>query len=431
MNKEKLKNMILIYYPYKAIRKVITETIYYIQYLISLFFISQNIKRVQVKLAKAEILNVIFIVQYIPGWNKLEPIYSKMVNDQRYNPIIVCVPLNIQNHILIDNNGNDTYQYFVEHGYKAINALQDNGSWFDLKELKPDYIFHSRPYNHFMPNCYTSGKIVKYSLICNVMYGACLAENDRKVCINKDYFKNTYLYFAFDDCEKKYYQSLFKLGIRSGLQKCYPYGATGLEQIVNFETKQIPVKYKRTILWTPRWSTDRSVGGSNFFKYRDTIFQLASNYTNVLFIIRPHPLMFSNFLKTGEMTEQEINEYKDYCKKSSNIILDETKTYTETFWRSDVLIADFSGIVPEYFCTGKPIIYCHSDNEFRYTDTIKKMINCCYEAHNSDDILKYLNGLLTDMDTMKEQRIQCFNKIFFEVFNCSTNILEMLVDSLR
>ena len=69
-----------------------------------------------------------------------------MLKDQRFNPIIVCVPLNIQNHILLDDNGNDTYKYFIERGYKAIDALRDDGSWFDLKQLKPDYLFHSRPY---------------------------------------------------------------------------------------------------------------------------------------------------------------------------------------------------------------------------------------------------------------------------------------------
>ena len=428
MNKEKLKRFTFIYYPYKAIKKVITEMIYCIQYIISLIYIFKNTKRVKAKIDNDEILNVVFLIQYIPGWNKLEPIYSKMLSDHRFNPIIVCVPLNIQNHIFINNNGNDTYKYFIDHGYNAINALQDDGSWLNLKKLEVDYLFHSRPYNHFMPKCYTSETIVKYSLICNVMYGACLAENDRKVCINKDYFKNVYLYLAFDDSEKKYYFALFKLGLTMGIQKCYPYGATGLEQIVNYNIKKGQLSFKHTVLWTPRWSTDKLVGGSNFFNYKDTILQLSSQYRDTLFIIRPHPLMFSNFLKTGEMTEQEVFDFKEYCKHCDNIILDETESYTETFWNSDILIADFSGIVPEYFCTGKPIIYCHSDNDFRYTDTITAMIECCYEARNSNDILRYLNDLLADEDVKKKQRVKCLGKTFSDISNCSANILKILCD---
>lgn len=92
MNKEKLK-------------KIITGMRYYIQYNISLFFISKNKKRVDNKIDNNEVLNVVFVVQYIPGWNKLEPIYTKMQKDQRFNPVIVCVPFNMQNHVLLDDNG--------------------------------------------------------------------------------------------------------------------------------------------------------------------------------------------------------------------------------------------------------------------------------------------------------------------------------------
>ena len=108
MNKEDLKKIKVLYYPYKAVKKLILGIKYSVQYTISLFFISKNKKRVDKKIENNEVLNVVFVVQYIPGWNKLEPIYSKMQKDQRFNPIIVCVPLNIQNHILLDDNGNDT-----------------------------------------------------------------------------------------------------------------------------------------------------------------------------------------------------------------------------------------------------------------------------------------------------------------------------------
>ena len=428
MNKEKLKKIKVLYYPYRAVKRIITGIICHIQYIISLYYISKNTKRVEKKIKNNEVLNVIFVVQYIPGWNKLEPIYSKMLKDQRFNPIIVCVPLNIQNHILMDDNGNDTYQYFIEHGYKAIDALLDDGSWFDLKKLEPDYVFHSRPYNAFMPKCYTSYRIVRYALICNVMYGACLANNDRKVCINKAYFKNVYSYYAFDESEKEYYESLYRKGIKYGIQRCFPFGATGLEQLLGAKNNiSRNTRFKKTVLWTPRWSTDSHVGGSNFFNYKDTILQLATNNLDILFIIRPHPLMFSNFLKTGEMTEEEVTEFKLYCHNSDNVVLDESKSYSETFRNSDLLISDLSGIVPEYFITGKPIIYCHSNVDFEYTETINHLIHCCYEAFDSKDIERYVQELINQEDTMLQKRVEFIDTIFSNVQHNSANILESLV----
>ena len=428
MNKEKLKDIIVFYYPYKVIKKIINAIKYYIQYIISLLYIAKNKKRVKKKISSSEVLNVIFVVQYIPGWNKLEPIYSKMQKDKRFNPSIVCVPLNIQNHILMDNDGNDTYRYFVEHGYKAINALLDDGSWYDLKQLRPDYLFHSRPYNHFMPICYTSDRIVRYALICNVMYGACLANNDRKVCINKAYFKNVYSYYAFDESEKEYYEGLYRKGVKIRIQRCFPFGATGLEQLLGTKNNiSRNTRFKKTVLWTPRWSTDSHVGGSNFFNYKDTILQLATNNLDILYIIRPHPLMFSNFLKTGEMTEEEVTEFKLYCHNSDNVVLDESKSYSGTFWNSNLLITDFSGIVPEYFITGKPIIYCHSNVNFEYTDTVNHLIHCCYEAFDSNDIERYVHNLINQEDTMLQKRIEFIESFFPTVQNNSANILESLL----
>lgn len=349
-----------------------------------------------------------------------------MLKDQRFNPIIVCVPLNIQNHVLIDENGNDTYQYFVDHGYKAINALLDDGSWFDLKKLEPDYLFHSRPYNYCMPKDYTSSKIVKYALICNVIYGTCLSENGLDVTLNCDYFMDVYTYYSFDVSEEKFYETRFSFGIRNHVQRCFPYGATDLEQmIIQREDKHIS-NYKKTVLWTPRWTTDQYVGGSNFFNYKELIFEFANLYQDVLFIIRPHPLMFSNFLKTGEMTEEEEKAFRFYCKEKPNIILDESKEYMSIFWTSDILITDASGIVPQYFITGKPILYCNTSINTLYTSWADKMIKCCYVIDNKIELTEIFKAILNGDDSKNENR-ECVIHEYFSHVNQNSH---MIIDSL-
>lgn len=426
MDKEKLKSIKVIYYPYKAVKKVTQCLSDNLHYFCSLIYISKNRKRVQDKINHEEVLNVIFLVQYIPGWNKLEPIYSKMKSDKRFNPIIVCVPLNIQNHKLLDNNGNDTYEYFVGHGYEVINSLTDDGSWYDLKQLNPDYMFHSRPYNYFMPNCYTSGKIVKYALICNVLYGASMTTNGQDVTLNKNYFRNVYLYFAFDCCEKKYYENRFRFGVKRGLQKCFSYGSIGMEQILKSECGKQNQSFKKIVLWTPRWSTDLYIGGSNFFNYKDTLIHLAKENRDVLFVLRPHPLMFDNFIKTGEMSREEVDQFKRYCAEEKNIVLDESKEYADKFWNSDFLITDASGIVPEYFITRKPILYCHTYANINYTQYAMDMISVCYEVESEEDMKLYFKEIVNDNDYKLKDREECLAKYFADVKNSSNNILNVL-----
>lgn len=427
MNKERLKKVKILFYPYRVAKKVVLESINFFYYITSLYYIKKNKKRVQKKIDNKEVMNAVFVVQYIPGWNKLEPVYNKMKDDVRFNPIIVCVPLNIQDHKLMDNKGNDTYKYFEEHGYTAIDALNSDGSWYDLKQLNPDYLFHSRPYNHFMPVPYTSGKIVKYALICNILYGLAISKNGQDVCLNKDYYRDVYMYFSLDETEKSFYENRFLLGAKSKIQKCFPFGGMGLEQILCFKQEKEENGFKKTVLWTPRWSTDAYIGGSNFFNYKDLVIELAKSNQDILFILRPHPLMFDNFIKTGEMTREEVDRFKEYCERQENIILDESKEYVDKFWNSDVLITDLSSIFLEYFITEKPIIYCHSSAKFQYTKISKETITACYEVENRDDLLRYFNMLITCNDKKKDVRKKYIDHYFGDVKNNSSNVIKVLL----
>ena len=182
------------------------------------------------------------------------------------------------------------------------------------------------------------------------------------------------------------------------------------------------------MLWTPRWSTDPYIGGSNFFNYKDIMTRLVKQNKNILFIFRPHPLMFENFIKTKEMSSEELSEFKQYCEETENLILDEEKEYTSEFWQSDMLITDLSGMIPEYFITEKPIIYCHSTVAFNYTEYATNMISSCYEANDQKDLIKYFNELINGNDYKFSQRKECITAFFGNVNNNSKNILNVLAN---
>ena len=408
----------------KTVKKIAFEIINFFYYIGSLHYIKKNKERVQKKIDNKEVLNVVFVVQYIPAWNKLEPIYSRMKKDERFNPTIVCVPLNIQRHKLKDSSGNDTYKYFSEHGYESINALREDGGWFDLKQLKPDYLFHSRPYNHFMPMGYTSTKIVKYALICNVLYGPNLSTHGQNVTLGKDYFKDCFCYFSFDETEELFYEKRYCLGIKMKIQKCLPYGAIGIEQILKDKREIEKGEFKKTVMWTPRWSTDPYIGGSTFFKYRKTIRKLIEDNPNIFFIFRPHPLMLDNFLKTGEMSAKEIEKLRDFCAKTKNLILDEEKQYAEQFYASDILITDGSGMIPEYFALNKPIMLCSEVKN--YVQWSKQMISSCYQIKDDTQLESTFYSLIEGNDSMRDEREKVFNKLFHNALKNSENIIEFL-----
>ena len=314
-----LKKIKAIYYPYKLAKDLFYNAKDRIHVRNTASFVRNNIKRVSEKIKEGKALKVVFLIQYIPAWNKLEPIYLRMKEDDRYEPVIVCVPLNIQNNTYLGKGENDTYEYFKEHGFDAVNALQEDGRWLDLKSLEPDYLFHSRPYNNYMPLEYTSTEIKKYALLCNVLYGQSMILDIMGVAINTDYFRDVYMYFASDKSEVSYYQERFAYCFKKGLQRCFPYGAMGMTQMLESLREKNPSEFRKTILWTPRWSTDPEIGGSNFFRYKDVLLDFASKHKDIKLILRPHPLMFDNFINTGEMSREEADAFKKLCETEANL----------------------------------------------------------------------------------------------------------------
>lgn len=404
---------------------ILGRFVYYAKYMVSLFHIAKVKRRVFKKRKNNKVMNVVFIIQYVPSWNKLEPIYQKMKKDSRFNPSIVCVPMEIENHKL-KKLTNETYDYFVNKGYDVINAITGDKEWFDIRQLTPDFVFHSRPYNHFLPKIYTSDIIVKNALICNVMYGMNLTHNVEPILLNEEYFKNCFCYFAHNVSEKKYYVKRFRLGCSLGIQKCEQYGGIGIERILHARAEKKSTNFRKTVLWTPRWSTDEKIGGSNFFRLLDTFKMLISENPSVLFIIRPHPLMFNNFLKTGEMSLAEVDDFKRYCNSVSNVILDENEEYYDMFWQTDCLVSDSSAIVPEYFVTGKPILYCQSSYSDSYTEFYNEIISRCYEVFTPNDLIFYLTKILSGNDLKEEQRLEYINSNMTVYQNNSSKIVEYL-----
>ena len=78
-----------------------------------------------------------------------------------------------------------------------------------------------------MPKPYTSKSIQKYTLICNVMYGATLTVNGQNVEMGKDYYNDVYCYFAFDKSEKKFYEERFFVGCKLKIQNVLFMGQLG------------------------------------------------------------------------------------------------------------------------------------------------------------------------------------------------------------
>ena len=382
-------------------------------------------------------IRVGFLCQFIPAWAKMETLYRLMQADERFEPYLICVPSNIQNCRLTapESMLNDTYQYFLDRGYaEARNALIGPEQWLDLRELGLSYVFYTRPYNTFMPEPYTSSAVSKFSRVCMLMYSMNFAVEDCGIALNRQFMSRVYFYFAETDYARQLHIRQNRLAHRLGLQKTLCVGLPALDTLAAAKEQASSSwdfsKNGFRVMWTPRWTTDPTAGGSNFFTYGAHMLRLAREHPDIDFLLRPHPLMFSHFIETGEMTAQEAESYQAECASMTNVALDKQSQYDATLWGTDVLISDISGIVPEFLFTGKPVIFCATNMQLELLEPMKKLLTGCYTVHDSQELTQRLLDLQAGNDPLRQQRLQAVREVFGEG-SPSRKILELLAQDRK
>ena len=242
--------------------------------------------------------------------------------------------------------------------------------------------------------------------LCVILYGMMMVEED--VELGQNFFRSVKYYFADNDSAVIANKKLFPVSHLLGTQKTVNYGIPAMVQVLADEGKPTeawdfcPNDFR--VMWTPRWTTDPALGGTNFFNYKDWILDYAEENRDVTFLLRPHPMAFENFVKAGEMSQQEVDAYKSRCEALENVQIDARKEYITTMWNSSVLIGDYSSILPEYFIMNKPLIYCPTNMTLHPTKFTARMFEGCYVVNNQEEMERCLAMLRRGEDPMREKR---------------------------
>lgn len=351
----------------------------------------RNIRKTALKKQKGEKLVVVFFLQYPEMWNSLKSIYDAMCDDDRYSPLILCFPKKKGTYEKKQefHKKNDAIEFCEKNSMKYIDANSDN-KWGDIKRLEPDYIFVQRPYDEYMPKALALSCISKYGLVCYVPYGYEYVNGIHlDIEYNSKLMSNLYASFAENDDTYSFVRQLSKKEIDLNIRKVYNIGFPRFDLVEASES----IEKSDTVLWLPRWSVNESNDRSYFFDYKDILLDYFGCHKDKHLIIRPHPLMFDNFVSVGVMTEKEVLEFKDEIRNMQNVKLDENEDYNLTFKESDVLIADFTTLVIEYFLTKKPVIYC-GNNMNDFNSVGKKMESGMYITKNKEELIDNLTLLL-------------------------------------
>lgn len=382
------------------------------------------------KLAKKTVvgrkIKIVFICQNKQIWGIERGVFERLKEDKRFLVRILAVPEDIEKK-------DETIYNFFHSLYDCVIRADLKDKWYNLEQEKPDYVFYQRPYNNYLPKEYRNGEVAKYAKVCYIPYAYQIDKTTEKVCMNKLFYRNIYMSFAENSYYYKKEIKRFFISYKKGYRKILNLGYPVLEDFVKRRPQKIKqLKDKVKILWTPRWTDDETLGGSNFLKYKDAILQYSQGDSEVELTFRPHSMLYQYFVDSGKMTKEEMDAYYQCYHDTSNLHIDLEPDFTDTFWNNDIMITDFSSIIIELLLTEKPVIFCNTSKKIQFDAFTQKLIDTCYIADSWQEVMDTLKQLRAGNDKLKEKRVQtCRRLLGKDLESVTDKIVETLVnDSL-
>lgn len=387
--------------------------------------------RIQVKALKGEKINVVFLCHRPAVWRSTKSIYEFLKQDERVNCMIVTFPQLTPSGKYDDEKADE---YFLGNEDLVNGFDKKTEKFIDLKTLNPDYVFYQQGYNSIYIPEYRSDVVSKYAKICYLSYFTYMANLKNggvdDECYQLDFLKNVSFFFAQDSSETEYLEKrLAELKIKPLVTMTgYP-KYDNLDEYMDSDSEAWQGRNwsgKFRIIWTPRWTTNENA--SHFFDYKDKLLDFCNDNQNIDFLFRPHPQSWVEWNHTGEFPEKEANEYKAKYNNIENAIIDSTSEYLRTFYHSNCLITDTSSVVPEYFLTGNPIIYCYEDNSRYQFERGKGFSDGLYWVNNWNELNEILKMLIKGEDPLKEKRIQLISNYLDKKNSAGSNIGTVIID---
>ena len=350
---------------------------------------------------------VLFLTQEISCWPSLESVFMAAEQDPDYETALVYTPFF---HL---NFGEQT-DCFDE--YKAMGVPVIRHSEYDLIGQSPDLVFIIKPYGN-VPERYEFKNIEKViPRAVYIPYGMEITTDLIKYGFQYYLHYKAWRHCAYGEVVKEYGK---RYGYRNG-ENIAVWGHPKADHYQDMDEKRsrIPAEWKqiiggrKTILWTPHHLIDLGDQGTGtWLLWGEKILDLAINTPDIVFIVRPHPLMMGALVNNGVMSESQVKKLQERMEQAENIIFDTSALYYNAFYAADAIITDGTTFCVEFLYTKKPILLTPRNMQGFYL--YHEMQKSYYIAQDMKDIAAYIKMVQEGEDPLCEKRLQLYQRMFF------------------
>ncbi len=362
---------------------------------------------------------VTFIVQRPALWPNHASIYEAMVADPAFETSVLAIPKRPPAASEVDLNEFQRLKIFLQDkgipfrsGYDCENHFWHNPLSFGL----PDLVFLPQPYTFTQSWLWHGGYLKNFCDLAILNYGVTIADMPYM-----QYDLPIYGDCRFIFVESEAHKALFTARRPDLENRLFVTGHPKLDFYGKKTTADLNLlkcpRAKHRIIWAPHFTVtnDRTPHTfANFFEYYDFFVNMACKYSDIEFILRPHPDLFEHMIAVGLKTRSEADAYRDRFNSLPNGQVYEGGDIFPLFALSSALILDSIGFLAEYAPTGKPICFLDSKRRQRLNPIGEKLLQTYYIAWNKEDIEGFVHGVvIKGCDPRREERLAAVHHYLF------------------
>ena len=382
----------------RVYRKFVKPVLYILRLRLYLFSLPNKISTMRGK----DCIKVLFVATGIRGWKAL-PLYIRMMEHQRFNPII-----GVNTNPKYPDSKAELLDFVLSRHYEFIDLDDDNNT---IDSINPDLIIYDSPYEEGYSHNVSFSHHLNY-LLCGCDY--CLAITSHKAHMVHPWYDHCWQFYVEHDDVAKRKKEL--LGWRANNIR-----VTG---VPIQDELQLPKEHfvdpwkdhsgKKRIIYAPHHSF-KGVNGegiefATFLEYGELMIELAKKYKEQITIaFKPHPYLYIRLLSIWG--KERTDAYYKKWEEMPNTQF-ENGAYYGLFKYSDAIIHDCASFIVEYLYMDNPSLYlvAESNNIDDMFDFVKDCYNSHEQAHNAMDIESFIRNIIEGVDIKREQRQECIKK---------------------
>ena len=311
---------------------------------------------------------VAFVTFYFEAWDSLAEIYARMLNDPRFEVLVVAIPRKLTGDAAWDD-ASGVSDFFASQGIDHVIGSADAS---ELREWAADYVFINYPWQRNYQKAYRADELVKFTRIAYVPYYSLPLVNELGPGAAEHlYTQRSHQLASLVFTQDRFIRDAYATTSR-GNDHVFFTGSPKVDALIE-AAEALGSKVRRDrprVVWAPHHSySPHWLNFGTFAQIYLEALEWATAHPEIDVCLRPHPFMFGTLVEREVISDSDLDAWLAAWDELPNTSIDSTSGPAELFVGCDVLLTDGISFLAEYpLVTGKPSVFLENQGHWEFSE---------------------------------------------------------------